>query len=66
MAVHHSHDKNVIWFDGVENGIRKYARQIAAYILFKGFPLFRFFGNTLNCVFNRVDKTLPRPGWQAS
>ncbi len=59
MAVHHSHDKNVIWFDGVENGIRKYARQIAPYILFKRFPLFRFFGNTLNCVFNRVDKTLP-------
>jgi len=62
VAVHYSHDKNVICFDGVENCIRKYARQISAYILFKWFPLFRFLDNTLNSMLNRVDKTLPETG----
>jgi len=55
VAVHYSQEKNVICFDRVKDGIRKYARQISANILFKWFPLFSFIDNTLNGVFNRVD-----------
>ncbi len=62
MAVHYRYDKNVIWFDGVKNGIRKYACQIPTNILFKWLPLLRFFDNMLDCVLNRFDKTLPKTG----
>src|SRR3989338_770116 len=62
MAMHYCYDKNVIWFDGVKNGIRKYSCQIPTYVLFKWFPLFRFFDNMLNSVFNRFNKTLPKTG----
>lgn len=48
MAVHYRNDKNVIWFDSVENGVRKYAGKTPAHILFQDFPLFWFFGNMKN------------------
>jgi len=48
MAVHYRNNENVIRFDGVENGVRKYTGKIAAHILFKKFPLSWFFDNMKN------------------
>jgi len=58
MAVHYRNDKNLIWFDGVENGVRKYAGKVAAHIFFKKFPLFRLFDNMKNGLLDRCNKTM--------
>ena len=58
MAVHYRNNKNVIWFDGVEKGVRKYAGKVAAHIFFKKFPLFRLFDNMKNGLLDRCNKTM--------
>ena len=58
MAVHYRNNKNVIWFDSVENGVRKYTGKIPAHILFQDFPLVRFFGNMKNRLLDCCDKTM--------
>lgn len=52
MAVHYRNNKNVIWLDSVENGVRKDTGKVAAHILFKKFPLFRLFDNMKDSLFD--------------
>ena len=47
MAVHDGDDENVIHFDGVENHVRKNARQNPAHFAIKNPPLFRRGGGAL-------------------